>query len=161
MGKHTCELKDTIEYKVYSNRLKLTLSIALIYFSIVIGSIISLFCSVLLDYALQFALACCVVYLPFFCILIYLPIKWHKKRKLLMLNYDSYEEMEVLLSIPIKVRGSMVKYVIKIVSSNGREQQIESHIYNEALITGNRMLLGYNSEIKEVIFLKNIQKNKK
>lgn len=40
---HTLELKETIEYKVYSNRFKLMLSIALIYFSVVIGSIILLF----------------------------------------------------------------------------------------------------------------------
>lgn len=153
---HILELKETIEYKVYSNRFKLMLCIALIYFSVVIGSIILLFCSVPLDYAFQFFLACCVVYLPLFCILIYLPIKWQKKRKFLILNYDSYKEIETSLSIPINVRGSMVKYAVKILSSNGSEQQIISHIYNETLITSNRMLIGYNSEIKDVIFLKNI-----
>ncbi len=156
MEKHTCELKETIEYKVYSNRFKLMLSIALVYFIVVIGSIVALFCSIPLVYAFQFFLACCVVYLPFFCILIYLPIKWHKKRKFLILNYDSYEEMEISLSVPINVRGSTVKYALKILSSNGSEQQIISHIYNETLITSNRMLIGYNSEIKDVIFLKNI-----
>ncbi len=155
MEKHSCDIKETIEYKVYSNRFKLMLSISLIYFTVVIGSIVALFCSVPLAYAFQFFLACCVVYLPFFCILIYLPINWHKKRKFLILNYNSYEEMEVSLSIPINVRGSTVKYIIKIVLSDGSEQQIVSHIYNETLITSNRMLIGYNSKIKDVIFLKN------
>lgn len=74
----------------------------------------------------------------------------------MILNYNSYEEMEVSLSIPINVRGSTVKYIIKIVLSDGSEQQIVSHIYNETLITSNRMLIGYNSKIKDVIFLKNI-----
>lgn len=46
----------------------------------------------------------------------------------------------------------MVKYIIKIVLSDGSEQQIVSHIYNETLITSNRMLIGYNSKIKDVIF---------
>ena len=70
MEKHSCDIKETIEYKVYSNRFKLMLSISLIYFTVVIGSIVALFCSVPLAYEFQFFLESCVVKLTIILILI-------------------------------------------------------------------------------------------
>ncbi len=153
MREHTYDLKDTNEYKIYSNRFRLYLIIALIYFSVVIGSIVSLFFNVPLDYALQFTLACCAVYLPFFCILIYLPIRCYKKKKYLINKYHNYFEFEVTLPTPIKISSSRVKYLISIKSIS---KEVESHIYSESLITSKRMLIGYDLTTNDIIFLKNI-----
>ncbi|MDE6241620.1 MAG: hypothetical protein K2M08_04245 [Anaeroplasmataceae bacterium] len=153
---HTIELKDTIEYKICSNWFKVFFIISLILFSIFIGIFISLFCSVPFEYAFPYTIACCVVFLPSFWIFIYLPVKYQKKKKHLIKNYSNYIEMEVSLSIPITVRGSAVKYLIKIKEENGREKEIESHSYSDSTVTGRRMLIGYNSATNDIIFLKNI-----
>lgn len=156
MEKHTYSLKDTIEYKKCFKEFKIFLCIPLISFFVILGVIIHLFFSLPIEYALLCVVIVIVAYFLSFWIFIYLLIKSSKEIRNLIKHYDEYMEMEIYLSIPITVRGSAVKYVIKVKEENGFEKQIESHIYNEALITSKKMLIGYNPSTDDVIFLKNI-----
>lgn len=156
MNKHTCDLKETIEYKMLHKRYYpciYIISICLIGF---LGMSIYNF----LGLPFNLAILGFIVILIFWCIILFLPthilLSELKEKRVLSLNYDSYEQVEVTLSIPIKVRGNGVKFVINIKMTNGNEKQMESHIYSESLITSKRMLVGYNSTISDVIFLKNI-----
>lgn len=149
---HTVELIDTIEYKICSKWFKVLFIFSLIVFFAFIGIFISLFCSVPFEYAFPYTIACCVVCLPIWWVLIFFPVKYQREKKHLVKNYSNYVEMEVSLSIPITVRGSAVKYIIKVKEENGREKEIESHCYSDSTVTGRRMLIGYNSAINDIIF---------
>ncbi len=156
MEKHTCELKDTIEYKMLHKVYYPLIYIIFIILVCFLGLYIYIFL------ALPFAIAIFVfiVLLIFCCLILSLPthilLSELKEKRTLSINYDSYEEVEATLSIPIKVRGNGVKFMINVKLNDGNEKQLESHIYSESLITSKRMLIGYNLTTKDVIFLKNI-----
>lgn len=156
MNKHTCKLKDTIEYKMYSLGLKSVAIITAIFYIVVISVLISFLCTMPLKYGLIFLLTTIIICSPFFVIFTYYTIKFYKKIKFLKTNFDDYNEMEIILSSPVHIGLNKVKYLIKIDNGNGLITEIESNMYSSGTITGKRMLIGYSSTHNDVIFLKNL-----
>ncbi|MDE5715737.1 MAG: hypothetical protein K2I42_06345 [Anaeroplasmataceae bacterium] len=156
MRKHTCDLKDTIEYKMLCRAYYPLICIISIISICFLGVNISNFLTLSLDISILVFIVLLVFWIIILVLPTYILFSQFKEQKNLSIYYDSYEEMEVLLSIPIKVRVSAVKYVIKVKMANGTEKQVESHVYAESLITSNKMLIGYNFATNDIIFLKNI-----
>lgn len=154
MIKHTCELKDTIEYRMCYRTFIMFLSVQIFLLGAIFGLIVFFFVRVPTNYALIGSITVVVIFSPTYILLFYDLYKISKRAKFLKQNYHLFEEVLVTLSLPITVGFGRVKYNIRFKAEDNLNVELLSNDYSPTVIDGDKMLIGYNKEDREIIFLK-------